>query len=88
MKALRRNFFLTKFQRKCSSSKSIDFLAGLFAERSGIGLRCQLVINIDTRKLFAFTVGDGNSTHANLNFCDFSGFAFRGFAFAIGESFE
>ena len=33
-----------------------------------MGLKCQLVFNMDTQKLFIFTVGDGHSIYVNLNF--------------------
>ena len=32
-----------------------------------MGLKYQLVINMDTQKLFAFTIGDGSFTNVNLN---------------------
>ena len=31
-----------------------------------MGLKCQLIINMDTQEFFTFTVGDGYSTNINL----------------------
>ena len=36
-----------------------------------MGLKCQLAINMDTQKLFTFTVGDGHYTNVNLSFLCF-----------------
>ena len=53
-----------------------------------IGLKCQLIINLDTHKFFTFTIKDGHSTNVSLKlsccvsrkiFGDFSGFAFGRF---------
>ena len=32
-----------------------------------MGFKCQLIINMDTQKLFTFTVRDGNFTNVNVN---------------------
>ena len=66
MKALRRSFLCSNFKEYAILAKG--FLAGLFAERSYMWLKCQFIIKMDTQKLFTFTVGDGNFTNVNLNF--------------------
>ena len=50
-----------------NSNKSTEFLAGLFAAKSYMGLKYQLVINMNTHKFFTFTVGDSHFTNVNLN---------------------
>ena len=68
MKALRRSFLCSIFKENAILAKAFSFWLAFFAERSYMGLKCQLVINMDTQKLFIFTIGDGHSTYVNLNF--------------------
>lgn len=53
----------------CNPCESSWFLAGLFAERSYIGHKFQLIINFYPRKFFIYTVRDDRSA-ATLNFSD------------------
>ena len=64
MKALRGSFVY----KISNSSKSIWFLAGVSEERSCTGIKYQLVINMNTKKVFTFTFGDDHSTYVSLNF--------------------
>ena len=66
MKALR-SFLYLDFKENKILSKNIYFLAGPFAERSYMGLKCQLVVNFDSQ-FSTITVRDGHSAKIHLNF--------------------
>ena len=53
----------------CNPCESSQFLAGLFAERSYMGHKCQLIINFYPTKFFIYTVRDDRSA-VTLNFSD------------------
>ena len=65
MKALRRSFLYLK--EYAVLLKASVFWLG-FAERSYMGLKCQLVTNLDSQKIFTFTVRGGHSANPTLNF--------------------
>ena len=60
MKVLRRSFLCSIFKENSILAKALTFWLAFFAERSYMGLKCQRVINMDTQKLFIFTIGDRN----------------------------
>ena len=86
MKALRRSVLYLNYKEYAVLLKASVFWLG-FAERSYMGLKCQLVTNLDSQKIFTFTVRGGYSVNPNLNFSccvfllrwEFSRFAFRRF---------